>query len=68
MPVVFRKYVFSLRTNVKNDRSLVHVVTGRVNKMVINVNMCGKASDLHSLMLLNASVGLYAAFNRKSYL
>ena len=43
VPVVFRKYVFSLR-NVENDRSLVHIVTGRVNKMVINVNMLGKAS------------------------
>ena len=41
VPVVFRKYVFSL-CNVENDRSLVHVVTGRVNKMVINVNMFGK--------------------------
>ena len=40
VPVVFRKYVFSLR-NVENDRLLVHVVTGRVNKMVINVNMLG---------------------------
>ena len=54
VPVVFRKYVFSLR-DVENDRSLVHVVTGRVNKMVINVNMLGKASGQHSLMLFDAS-------------
>ena len=67
VPVVFRKYIFSLH-NVKNNRLLVHVVTGRVNKMDINVNMFGKASELHSLMLLNASIGLPAAFNRESFL
>ena len=67
VPVVFRKHVFGLR-NVENYCSLVHVVTGRVNKMLINVNMFGKASELHSLMLLNASVGLSAAFNRKIFL
>ena len=69
VPVVFRKHVFSLR-NVENDCSLMHVITRRVNKMVINVNInrFGKASELHSLMLLNASVGLSAAFNQKSFL
>ena len=67
VPVVFRKHVFSLH-NVENDCSLVHVVTGRVNKMVIIVNMFGKVSELHFLMLLNASIGLSAAFNRKSFL
>ena len=67
VPVVFCKHVFSL-CNVKNDCSLVYVVTERVNKMVINVNMFGKASELYSLMLLNASVRLSAAFNRKSFL
>ena len=30
--------------------------------------MFGNVSDLHSLMLLKASVGLSAAFNRKSFL
>ena len=67
VPLVFRKHVFSLR-DVENDCSLVHVVTGRVNKMVINVNMFEKASELHSLMLLNALVSLSVAFNRKSFL
>ena len=67
VPVVFRKHLFSL-LNVENDCSLVHVVTGRVNKMVITVNMFGKASEMHSLMLLNASDGLSTAFNRKSFL
>ena len=46
----------------------MHVITGKVNKMVINVNMFEKVSEVHSLMLLNASVGLSAAFNRKSFL
>ena len=66
VPVVFRKYVFILR-NVENDRSLVHVVTGRVNKMMINVNMLGKASGQHSLMLFNASVAFFATFKRESF-
>ena len=61
LPVVFRKHVFNL-LNVENDCLLVHVITGRVNKMVINVNMFGKVSELLSLMLLNASVGLSTAF------
>ena len=65
--VVFRKRGFSLH-NEENDCSLVHAVTGRVNKMVINANMFGKVSELHSLMLLTASVGLSAAFNRKRFL
>ena len=51
VPVVFRKHVFSLG-NVENDCSIVHVVAGRVNKMIINVNTFGKASELHLLMLL----------------
>ena len=66
VPVVFRKYVFSLH-NVENDRSLVHVVTGRVNKMVINVHMLGKASGQHSLMLFNASVAFFATFKRENF-
>ena len=67
LPVVLHEHVFSLR-NAENNCSLVHVVTGSVNKTAFNVNMFGKASELHSLILLNASVGLSAAFNRKSLL
>ena len=66
VPVLFRKYVFSLR-RVEKDHSLVHVVTGSVSEMVINVNMFGKASGQHSLMLLNTSVGFFASFNRESF-
>ena len=35
--------------------------------MVINVNMLGKASGQHSLMLFNASVAFFATFKRESF-
>jgi len=65
--VVLRKYIFSLR-KVEKDRSLVHVVTGRVNYVWSNVKMFGKASKRHDLMLLSTSVDLSLAFTRDSFL
>ena len=67
VPVVFRKYVFSLR-NVEKNRSPVNVDTGRVDKMVNNVNVFGKASALHSSMLFSAFVSLFDASSRESFL
>ena len=57
LPVVFRKYVYSLR-NVEKDRSPVYVDTEKIDKMINNANTFGKASALHSLMLFNASVSV----------
>ena len=65
--VVLRKYVFSLR-KVEKDRSLVHVVTGRVKNIWSNVKMFGKASKQHDLIQPNTSVGLSLAFRRDSFL
>ena len=65
--VVLRKYVFSLR-NVEKDRSLVHVVTGRVKNIWSNVKMFGKASKQHDLIQPTRSVGLSLAFRRDSFL
>ena len=56
--VVLRKYVFSLR-KVEKDRSLVNVVTGRVENIWSNVKMFGKASKQHDLIQPSTSVGLY---------
>jgi len=65
--VILRKYVFSLR-KVEKDRSLVHVVTGRVKNVWSNVKMFGKASRQHDLIQPSTSVGLSLAFRRDSFL
>ena len=66
-PVVFRKGVFSLRNmeNVNFVNSYGKNVG--VNKIVTDANVFGKTSKLHFSMLLNASVGLSAAFSRKCF-